>query len=210
MVAESAYGQAALKDALATQSAAATMPGGDPQLGWAQRALDGVSNVLTKHHIGWHPERTAQLLDQQWLALLKRVDAGLPAALDVPRPGAADDGASPLRWWRSPLGRAMVEVPAVTFQPYLRRRLDLELHREAAALALNAQRLAIAPAARAAWAQQQPASPALRERMTWTADGRTLSVRSWAAETQPISRPADQPPAARDRIHITLDRAAAP
>ena len=202
LVVESAFGHAALKDAMAPSDHPVTSPASHPPPGWAEQVFSKATQVLTKHHIGAHPERTAQLMDQQWLALLKQVEAGLPAALEAPTTGASAEGASVLRWWRNPLGRTLVEVAAPAFKVYLRRQLDLELHREALALALNLQRLGIAPAARAAWAQQQAVSPALRARLGWSADGHTLQVRSGSADGL---APGEQP-SPRDRIQIMLDR----
>lgn len=202
---EAAFGHAALRDAKGSPGDEGALAVGDPPPSFGQRALDRLSSGLMARRIGWHPERTAQLRDQQWLQLLKRVDGGLSAAVEAQDAAAVASEGPALRWWRNPLGRAMVDGSLQAFTHHLRRQLDLELRREAAALALNAQRLAIAPAARAAWAQQQPASTALRSRMSWSADGRTLSVRSWSADVLA----SGQAPAAGDRIVINLDRTTA-
>ena len=178
-----------------------------------ERLMDRVRTALMARRIGWLPEHTLQLHDQQWLALLRRVNAGLPAALLPAGAGAAGSptaapagtDTSPLRWWHNTLGRAVVEgvPPQVAMAGYFRKQLDLELHREAAALALNALRLGVAPAARAAWAHQQTLSDALRERSSWSADGRMITVRPWVADEVP----AEQAVPERHRIQITLDRA---
>jgi hypothetical protein len=94
------------------------------------------AHAMGLQHLLWQRERTLQLMDQQWLGLLKRVDAGLPGALaDVP-----PEAGGVLRWWRNPAGQMMVDLSRGAYVSYLRRQLDLELHREAAVLALNAQR----------------------------------------------------------------------
>ncbi len=168
----------------------------------AFRATAPAAEGWSLQRLLWQRERTLQLMDQQWLGLLKRVDAGLPGALASTGP---EDDPSWLRGWRNPAGRAQVDLARPAYNGYLARHLDLELHREAAALALNVQRLAIAPAARADWARQQALSPALQQRLSWSADGRTLSVRKWSADSEPAGQPAEP----RHRIDITLDRAAA-
>ncbi len=217
VVVESALAYASLKavgagaDAAQTAQTAqagqtASAGAADESASWPGRALDRLVDWLQMHQIGWHPERSAQLLDQQRLRLLQQVDAGLPEALKAQRGFDARYG-HPLLWaWRNPIGHAVVETSNGHFGSYMRRQLDLELHREAAAMALNAQRLKIAPAARAAWALQQPATPALQGRISWSADGRTLTVRSWAED----GLAAGQPPQPPVRIAITLDRGAAP
>ena len=204
---EAAFSQAALKEAAAGASLGADLPAGNPPdsaLGaWFEGAERRVQAWLVSHHIGWHPERSAQLLDQQWLGLLKQVDGGLPAALTAGPAGLQDGNTSVLRWWRNTLGRAAAELVPAAHNEHIRRALDLELRREATALAVNALRLQVAPAARAAWAQQQTLSPALAERLQWSADGRSLAVRPWAADAAPASVAVPE----RHRIGITLDRA---
>ncbi|MFO1266848.1 MAG: hypothetical protein U1F25_13935 [Rubrivivax sp.] len=50
---------------------------------------------------------------------------------------------------------------------------------------LGLQRQRVAAAARAEAARQWPgSSDALRQRMSWSADGRTLEVRSWQRDIQ--------------------------
>jgi len=207
MVAEAALQHATLKSISSDDlSPASVSAAGAGTNGWAETAKAVVTaplDWLHRHHIGWHPERTAQAQDQQWGQRIKQLDAGLPAAVAAARGGPTEADSSLFRWWLNPAGRLIVEVTRSAYDGYLRRPLDLDLHRETALLGLNALRLGIAPKARAAWAQQQPASPALRERLAWSADGRSLSVRPWAADGL-INGQDAQP---NERIVITLERA---
>jgi hypothetical protein len=109
------------------------------------------------------------------------------------------------------MGRLVVEVAWSNFSDYLARPLDLALHREATVLALQAHSQNVAPSARAAWALQQPVSEAfsaaLRERLAWSADGQTLTVRSWETDQRTLASgsgsaaPVDQ---ARARIQLAM------
>jgi hypothetical protein len=206
IVAEAAYNQGALA-AMAPNSAQsaglADYPSGDPPSPWHTRVVSAVTDWLTTHHIGWHPQRTMQLFDARWLAQLQQLDAGLPSALGSSSQPLRQGGDSPLRWWHNPAGRMVVEITEGAYTSYLRRPLDLQLHQEAVALALQVHSQQVPAAARAAWAQQQPVSATLRERLSWAADGSSLQVRSWAADALPAGETLPE----RDRIHVLLQPA---
>jgi hypothetical protein len=170
---------------------------------WAIRAFSAASDWLMHHRISFHPERTLQLLDGRWLALLRQLDKGLPSAVAGSGLNLTPGGDSPLCWWRNPVGRLLVEIGDSGYTSYLRRPLDLQLHQEAVALALQVHSQQVPAAARAAWAQQQPLSAALQGRITWAADGSSLQVRSWAVD----ALPAGETPPERDRIHVLLQPA---
>ena len=74
IVFEAAFGQAALQDA--------HRPGAPA----AERGLD-LLDLLQRQGIGFHLNRTTQLMDQQWLTLLKAVDSGLPQTVAALRTG---------------------------------------------------------------------------------------------------------------------------
>ncbi len=206
VVLESALGHAVLKATSPASGRARWGDGADPTAPVADRAIALMGNWLQAHQIGWHPERSVQLLDRQRLELLQQVDAGLLAALKLQRAPASDSSRSWPWAWRNTMGRVMVELSNGHYGTYLRRHLDLELHREAATLALNAQRLKMAPAARATWARQQPTTAELQGRISWSADGATLQVRSWVEEG--LSGGEQLRP--DEFISIRLDRVAAP
>jgi hypothetical protein len=170
---------------------------------WAIRAFSAASEWLMQHRISFHPERTLQLLDGRWLALLRQLDEGLPSAVARSGLNLTPGGDSALRWWRNPVGRILVEIGNGGYTSYLRRPLDLQLHQEAVALALQAHAQQVPAAARAAWAQQQPLSAELRARITWAADGSSLQVRSWAADALSAGQTLPE----RDRIHVLLQPA---
>jgi hypothetical protein len=170
---------------------------------WVLHAFSAVSNWLMQHRISLHPERTLQLLDGRWLALLRQLDEGLPSAVAHGGLNLTPGGDSPLRWWRNPVGRLLVEIGNGGYTSYLRRPLDLQLHQEAVALALQVHSQQVPAAARAAWAQQQPLAATLQGRITWAADGSSLQVRSWAADALPAGEPVSE----RDRIHVLLQPA---
>ncbi len=209
VVAESAHAQGAVLGVARDPAEAPVEPFNDAQPQWLQ-PLQRAAYWAQRYHLGWHPQRTVQLMDAQALAMLTDIDQGLPQALAAARQadaavGTADAWRHLLRWWRNPFGRFYAETAKAAYVPCMARALDLELHREAARLALNAMQQAVAPAERASWAQQQTLSAPLRERLAWSAGGDTLTVRTWSAD---LHGPAPQQ-SARDLITIVLERAKA-
>jgi hypothetical protein len=69
---EAAMGQAALAAVRTDDEALSRPPKGQAPESALQAALaeavERLMNWLAHHHIGWHPQRTAQLADRQWLA----------------------------------------------------------------------------------------------------------------------------------------------
>ncbi|MBL8341676.1 MAG: hypothetical protein JNL30_09435 [Rubrivivax sp.] len=150
--------------------------------------LSALGDWLTTRGVGFHPERTLQKIDERWLQGLSRLALPWPALIEA---AAADEraldhaaGDTPFKW-RNTFGELLLDVARPSFLAYLARHADHELHREATALVLGLQRQRVAPAARAEAARQWPGlSEPLRQRMSWSADGRTLTVRSWQADTR--------------------------
>lgn len=142
---------------------------------------------LGNRGIGFHPERTRQRIDETWQRKLGTLQYVWPAILA----GAAVEHQTQRQlgpWgrlkWRNTFGEALIDASEGAYGLYYARHADHELHREAAGLVLALQRARVAPAQRAQAARRLPGfSDLLKERMTWSADGNTLTVRPWQSET---------------------------
>lgn len=142
---------------------------------------------LARRGIGLLPERTRQRIDEIWLRKLGALQYEWPAVLA----GAAVEARSRQQagpWarlqWRNTIGEALLEAADADYGAYFARHADHELHREATRLVLALQRQRVPPAQRALAARKLPGvSETLKERMTWSADGRVLTVRAWQSET---------------------------
>ena len=182
MVAEAALAHGMLGDALQTCLSIADDLAPDAT-SWLQRIEDQFDRFMCRHRIGLHPERTRAALDQRWLRIHAALDRGLPAAIvQLAADSQAADAAG--LWgvlsWRNPVGNLLVAVADPGYRSYLARQADVELHREAAALALQAA--AVAPAGRAAWTERQAQSQLVRGRLSWDAKGDTLTARTLQQE----------------------------
>jgi hypothetical protein len=200
MVVEAAFQRGSITEMAAlSDEQAATVAGGGEATSGGFDLLAG----LFRRHIGWHPERTAQAIDAQWLRSMRQLDNGLAAAIEAQSSEAAADSASNGLWhgvtWVNPVGSVLVNVALPSFAGYLARQADLALHRETAAVAVTAASADVPSAERRAWLAQQPRSPLARERIAWSDDGLALVARTW----QETSVPHVQPPP-RDAIRIPL------
>ena len=155
---------------------------GRDQVSFWDGLVGSLDRLACRHRIGWHPERTLAVLDARWLDLVAALDSGLPAAIGHQAAAAQAAAAGPRLTWRNPVGNLMLAVSESTYVRYLTRHADLELHREAAALALAAQTAGIAPAERGAWLVRQPQSALARGRIEWDASGLALTTRPWQQE----------------------------
>ena len=178
---ESAFQQDMVGQASAECAAPLDLPNDSdatlPRLGQSATAW------LCRHRIGWHPERMRAALDNRWLLLHERMAAGLPTTLALEAADAKTAEAHSvlgLLTWRNTFGNAVLAIGDGAFRSYLARHADLELHREAALLALQAA--PITPPERAAWTLRQSLSPLAQGRLNWDAAGRTLSARTWQQE----------------------------
>jgi hypothetical protein len=153
---------------------------------------------LLRHRLGFHPERTVQANDAQWLRSIQELNGGLLAAISVRSSEAANNGLLNRPTWLNPVGNVLVSVGHPSYAGYLARHADLHLHHEAAALVIHATAANVPPAQRRAWLAQQPRSPLARERIDFADDGLVLSARTW----QETSVPGVQP-LARDTIRVT-------
>jgi len=158
--------------------------GRDQMWGWL---ASRVNHWQCRHHIGHQPQRTLALADDFWAANAQALGGGLPAAMQHVQ--ARQQQAETTGWrWHNTIGNLLIDVAAPSYENYLRQAADLPLHTEAAALALAASAQRIPAAERAAWAQRQPMSAPLRERLHWDASGQGFTVRTWYEEgrTAPI------------------------
>jgi hypothetical protein len=183
-----AHFQQGLVDDLAGAAAAALVMSESPLGLLASGPGAALAQRLNAHGIGFHRERTRQRLDQLWQRKLATLQYAWPAVLA----GAAVETQTLKQrsaWgslhWRNTFGEALIEAVADTpYGPYYARHADHELHREAASLVLALQRQRVVAAQRAEAARKMPGlGDVLKERMTWSADGRTLTVNTWLGQT---------------------------
>lgn len=156
---------------------------------------------LCRHRIGWHPERNAQAIDAYWLRSITQLDGGLLVSIRAHACEGAnrpDAGVLDFLTWRNTLGNMVLSLGQSMYAGYLARHADLDLHRQATALALQAIAAGVLPGDRRAWLARQSLSAVAQDRMTWSDDGQVLSARTW----QETSVPGIQP-APRDAIRIT-------
>ena len=182
MVTEAAYGRNMLSLALRECYSVVDVVA-DDSVSWLEGAKGGLDSFMCRHQIGWHPERTLVANDELWLKRIAALDAGLPAAIES---AAADskvaesEGILGLLSWRNTMGNIVVAIGRHGSDSYVARQADIELHREAAVLALQAA--PIAPMERAAWMARQEQSPIAKGRLSWDAAGQTLTARTWQQE----------------------------
>ena len=176
MAVEAAVGRNALADVFECPDPGET--GLDQMLGWLAARFN---HWQCRHRIGIQPERTLALFDDFWAANADALGAGLPAA--VQQLQARQQQAEAVGWrWQNTFGQVLLDVAVPSYQHDLRQAADLPLYTEAAALALAASAQRVPAAERAAWAQRQPLSAPLRERLLWDASGQSFTVRTWYEE----------------------------
>jgi hypothetical protein len=154
-----------------------------PPAGWAERQRQKLEGWQCRNRVGLMPERNKALMDDYWVGASTALDGGLQAAIrhvDEQTALATQRG-----WqWQNTLGHILLDLSAPSYGRYLRQAADLPLHTEAAALALAVAAERVPAAERAAWAQGQPLSATLRERLQWDASGQGFTVRTFAEEGQ--------------------------
>ena len=217
MAVEAAF-QRGMFDELAAQCPhPATSPVSDDAGPW-NRLMEGASNWLMCHRIGWHPHRIQAATDTGWLHIHSALRAGVLPALrqlgDENRQQLEQQargfsfGPVPLSW-RNTFGEVLLTISRPAYDSYLPRHADLELHHEAAALAVAAQAAQVPAASRAAWLANQRLSDDARARLSFSADGLTLAARTWA-EDRAAGEKINQRDAIRIRWPGALDAPAAP
>jgi hypothetical protein len=179
MVSEAAF-QQGMNDEVSRGGLGGSLPILDGDHGGS--GLGSVAPWLVGRRIGWHPQRNRQAIDAHWLRMHGAVVGGLPSAIAVlstERDAMDQEGPWSALSWRNTLGHAVLGVGRPMYIEYLERQADVDLHREATAMAIAAQAARIAPSERARWAETQPLTPAARERLRWSDDGRSLQARTW-------------------------------
>lgn len=178
MAVEAAVGRHALAEAFDCADPAAS--GLDQLLG---RLVARLSDWQCRHRIGFQKERTLVLADDFWADAAHALDGGIPAGVKHLQMRQQQADSTGLRW-RNTLGHILIDMALRAHSTYLRQAADLPLHTEAAALALAAAAQRVPAAERAAWAQRQPLSADLRERLQWDASGQGFTVRTWYQDGQ--------------------------
>ena len=169
-------------------------PAGSPvsdDQGPLNRVFEGASNWLMCHRIGWHPQRMRAATDAAWQHTYLALHAGVPAAIrqlaDENRQQLEQQarrftfGPMPLSW-RNTFGEMVLAIGRSSYDGYLSRHADLGLHQEEAALALATQAAQVPAADRATWLAGQRLSDEARARLSFSADGLTLTARTWAED----------------------------
>lgn len=146
--------------------------------------------------LGMLPNQTHADLDEAWLSrrAVARSHASLREALDH-RKTAGSEVLSLTKYWRNSFSRILFDVGSPLYLDYLAREIDVDLHREALALALDAVVQQVPAAERPRWIMDRAQrSDLLRNRTVL--EGRTLGVRTWQ---ETAGRPNE-----RDAIRIEL------
>ena len=153
------------------------------KFGWVESRLQAINHWQCRHRVGFHPQRMQLLFEDFWVGTADALDKGLPAAIThLQTQGKL---AQQRGWqWRNTIGYILFDLAAPAYASYFRQAADLLLHTEAAALALAAAAQRVPAAERAAWAQRQPLSADLRERLQWDASGQGFTVRTWYQDGQ--------------------------
>lgn len=160
----------------------------DPFAGMLE-ARGAIVDWLIGHGIGFDVERTKQRLDAHWQPVLARMQQPWPAILSpaegrAPASAPAAETGAPSWSWRNTFGEMIAGLVDAQPAVYLARHADHELHRAATALVLALQRERVAAPQRAEAARKVAgADNALGQRMSWSQDGKTLTVRPWQADT---------------------------
>jgi len=152
-------------------------------LGWAERQIETFERWQCRNRVGFLPERTRALSDDFWVGARTALDSGLQAAIEHLEAQSAL--AEQRGWqWQNTMGHMLLDVASPAYGHYFRQAADLPLHSEAAALALAAAAQRVPAAERAVWAQRQPVSDTLRQRLLWDASGQGFTVRTWTEEAK--------------------------
>jgi|GEM_PF-5625183 len=157
IVAEAAFGRAAVDSIVTDAPEAATPPGA----AW-----------LRFVETGWHPEYAKQLMNQQWLRALEASQGDDPQAASQrhqaiwqPKPGWFSTS---FRWFQT-VPHLLFDVALPSYESHFRRTADLQLASQATALWLRGGRL-------------EQAQAVLRDRLSQESNG-DWRLRLWAHDT---------------------------
>ena len=152
------------------------------------RAVDWLSQLGCKTHIGLLPNATRQRMVRHWIGRYGPADDNADGALDrAIASRRAGDHPSDAGWaWRNTLGARFVDtVGSAAYDEYFARQADADLRRVALLTAVSAQAQRVPLAERAAWLQRQDLAARQRTRLQWIDGGAQLQVRPWLAELNP-------------------------
>lgn len=140
--------------------------------------------------IGMLPNKTVQQIDAHWLRALEATQAaGLGGSLSVPplRPGS---DVAPTYAWRNTIGQILVSVAQPSYADYVARQADVELHRQAALLALQMNVERVPAERRFDWLQSHLSDfPLLTTRVR--IEGEQLYADSWRSDLGHKLEPRD-------------------
>ena len=145
---------------------------------------DWALRLACRSGIGLLPNATRQALDGQWLATFNTASQGLGPMVDaaIERRRSHAPPAQPAWAWRNTLGQALIAAAEPSLDSYAARQADVDLHRQALALALAATSQRVPLAGRDAWLARQTLDARTRSRIGWQDQGATLVARPWVAE----------------------------
>lgn len=193
MAAEAAFQHASFDEILAACSRDLTSADDEPE--WSPvNELSGLGRWACRHRVGMLPNQSHADIDRVWTARvpMAQSEARLREVLASGLP--SDRGPHWLAmYWRNTVARVVFDVGDVSYQEYFAREADVELHREALVLALEARTHQIPRDQRAAWIlDRAQRSDRLRGRVEW--DGLFIRVKTW----QEMIRPRHE----RDEIRL--------
>lgn len=143
-----------------------------------------------KCNFGFMPEHTVQAQDAWWLGLQQQAakagPEGLLSEMKAQAQQQAQEEGSEFSWlslpWRNTVGQFLLIVARPAYVSYPAKQADLLLSHRAAQLVLTLAQQPVPLAERGAWLDRQPLSAGQRERLTISADGRTLLLQPWWRE----------------------------
>ena len=146
---------------------------------WQTRLALAVADALSLVRFSLQVERTTQATNQLWLDRIKRLDQpdmGASVVLNEPPEGRFLGFA-----WRNTAGQAMNDASMPLYTRYFARHADAQLHSQVVALALAIQAQRIPASEREGWTQKQNLPDTLKQRLSWSDEGRKISAKSWAS-----------------------------
>ena len=144
---------------------------------WQTRLALAVADALSLVRFSLQVERTTQATNQLWLDRIKRLDQpdmGASVVLNEPPEGRFLGFA-----WRNTAGQAMNDASMPLYTRYFARHADAQLHSQVVALALAIQAQRIPASEREGWTQKQNLPDTLKQRLSWSDEGRKISAKSW-------------------------------
>ena len=89
--------------------------------------------------------------------------------------------------WRNMVGQMMVDVSTLSYKRYFARHADAQLHSQVVALALAIQTQRIPASEREGLTQKQNLPDTVKQRLSWSDEGRKISAKPWVNRGESIS-----------------------